>query len=135
MRKWFSERYWRRLYKEYMNSDEWAAIRQKVMDRARDRSLTQDPVCERCGRIRALQVHHLHYNTFRQETLDDLLAVCDVCHKKVDRERVQEGRKTHEEARVRGWMTSVYGSGWENDFTYRQGKQRWRRWLKRKDEK
>jgi hypothetical protein len=36
---------------------------------------------ERCDATTNLQLHHLHYNTFGQEMLADVLLVCDRCHK------------------------------------------------------
>ena len=37
--------------------------------------------CPMCGEKHVLQVHHLHYRSYCQESIWDLLALCDKCHR------------------------------------------------------
>jgi 5-methylcytosine-specific restriction endonuclease McrA len=55
------------------NSSEWAALRLKVLLRARSR-------CEACGEARAVHVHHLTYKYGRLPPIWCLKAVCSTCH-------------------------------------------------------
>lgn len=57
----------------YMASREWALKREAVRRRSKDR-------CERCGQRPMDAVHHLTYEHFGDEPLEDLQAVCDPCH-------------------------------------------------------
>jgi hypothetical protein len=46
--------------------------------------------CERCGRKTDLRLHHLTYERFGNERLDDVQIVCSVCHPSADDERRQK---------------------------------------------
>ena len=59
-------------YAEYINSPEWAEKRKAV--RLRDKK------CQKCGRKRFLHVHHLTYENFGNEKLEDLILLCNRCH-------------------------------------------------------
>ena len=61
-------------YREYLKSDLWQDIRERVLDAA-------DRTCQLCGSV-ATQVHHRHYGhrTLKGKTLAHLLAVCGGCH-------------------------------------------------------
>jgi len=64
------------LYERYVATDCWKT--------RRDAYLRIRTSCECCGRIvgkSLLQVHHLSYERFGHEPDDDLLAVCESCHK------------------------------------------------------
>lgn len=50
------------------------ATRTAVLQRA-------NRLCESCGALAPLELHHLHYETEGCETPDDLEALCRVCHK------------------------------------------------------
>lgn len=70
---------WRRIendkekYAAYLCSREWAEKREAVRERAYDK-------CERCF-IRPMDaVHHLTYQRKYDERLDDLQAICNLCH-------------------------------------------------------
>jgi 5-methylcytosine-specific restriction endonuclease McrA len=67
-----TEGFWKR-YKEYLESDEWAQKRLKILKRAKGQ-------CEGCGERRATQVHHLTYEHAFKEFLFELVAVCGDCH-------------------------------------------------------
>ena len=62
-------------YQEYLASDLWKGIRERVLADA-------NHTCRLCGR-RATQVHHTRYNpaTMRGMRLNELVPVCGRCHK------------------------------------------------------
>lgn len=62
-------------YADFLNSDYWRQVRQAVL--ARDQHQ-----CQKCGEVKALQVHHLTYKHHRNELnhLEDLMTVCESCH-------------------------------------------------------
>ena len=76
----------REKYQAYLCSEEWWALRRRVMERAKD-------TCERCKQKAADNVHHLTYIRKYQEELCDLLAVCTSCHDRIHairKEQVEE---------------------------------------------
>lgn len=68
--------YRRRIYDAYIKSDQWKALRKQVLARDGYR-------CQVCKTQRAAQVHHLTYERFRNELLEDLLSVCMTCHEAI----------------------------------------------------
>lgn len=74
---------WFALYREYLDSPEWAQARALVFKRA-------GGICEACLHARATQCHHVTYPQRRtgKLTLADFIhqakwqlrAVCDTCH-------------------------------------------------------
>lgn len=64
-------------YKEYLNSDQWKEIRDKVLHRDGNK-------CIKCGSSKNLQVHHNTYDNIynEAENLDDLITLCSKCHMK-----------------------------------------------------
>ena len=65
---------WFDWYHSYLDSDEWKAKRQHVLERSQNQ-------CERCGAA-ASEVHHLSYQQVGQEPLSDLIAICYWCHQR-----------------------------------------------------
>ncbi len=69
----------RRLYRRVLASGRWARVRRDAIARAGGR-------CERCGRDFGRRwrarptVHHRHYRTLGFESLDDVEALCNLCH-------------------------------------------------------
>ena len=63
----------KRLYSNYLESDEWKEKRSKVRRRARG-------WCERCKVRRREDVHHLTYQNVGNEKLTELVGVCRKCH-------------------------------------------------------
>lgn len=58
-------------------SPEWARIRKTVLKRDGYR-------CAQCGTAFNLQVHHIRYpGVWGEEREEDLITVCDQCHKKI----------------------------------------------------
>ena len=66
-------------YHDWMNSDGWRKKRNKKLKEAGYK-------CELCGSAKNLRVHHITYENLGHEPMDDLLAVCDNCHKKLHKE-------------------------------------------------
>jgi hypothetical protein len=69
-------RNYKRVYHSYLNSEEWHDKRNKMLEYS-------DYKCSMCSASENLQVHHLNYNTVGNESLGDLLVVCNSCHKKI----------------------------------------------------
>ena len=63
--------------KAYLNSPEWKSIKRQRL--AIDRYTCQS--CNQSGL--SLEVHHLHYRTFKSESLSDLVSVCRNCHEAI----------------------------------------------------
>lgn len=65
-----------REYLSYLASDEWEDIRQAKLNKV-------GRACEMCKATSNLQVHHKDYDQgFGYETEQDLIVLCDRCHKK-----------------------------------------------------
>lgn len=78
----------RRRYAEYLESEEWAKIRSKVLTDAKG-------YCK-CGNP-AKQVHHLTYIHVFNESPCELIAVCESCHKDlhgIDRPQKKHKKRT-----------------------------------------
>lgn len=60
-------------YDEYMQSDAWRVLRQRVLLRCKG-------MCEGCGIHPATQVHHLTYANLFAEFLFELVGICEDCH-------------------------------------------------------
>lgn len=82
-------------YQEYLRSEKWQAIRQRVL--IRDRHL-----CQACLKNRAFEVHHLHYKNIYNEFMFDLVSVCTECHErlhgfqpKAPHSRLNRGARPH----------------------------------------
>lgn len=78
------ERYQKRLatmglrtYKEYLESDYWAATKERY------RKSSRPWKCWVCGCTAKLQLHHRSYYYIGAEPLSDLVVLCDTHHKQV----------------------------------------------------
>jgi len=61
-------------YKEYLKSEEWKQLRKKAYTRSKG-------FCELCGK-KAENIHHICYpKHYSNDSLNNLLAVCERCHK------------------------------------------------------
>lgn len=60
-------------YNKYIQSEDWKMKREELFE---DRGKQ----CEKCGSINHLQVHHLTYENFGNESLEDLQILCRGCH-------------------------------------------------------
>lgn len=67
-------------YQDYLGSEVWKSIRQKILDRDGYR-------CRICGK-RTCVVHHRNYDsaTMSGDSLDSLISLCRGCHKSVHRD-------------------------------------------------
>ena len=63
-------------YEKYIHSAEWRKV-------AGERLNLDKRICCVCGK-EATQVHHLTYDNFRNEKMDDLVSLCSYCHKKAE---------------------------------------------------
>ena len=78
-RKASSADYLRAQYRAYLQSPAWKAIRQQVLVR-------DAYACTTCGATSGksiIEVHHLTYERFGHELLEDLITLCRPCHAKV----------------------------------------------------
>jgi len=64
-------------YSEYLKSPHWAELK----NRYRKSKLPQD--CFGCGQKNKLSYHHKTYKNLGHERTDQIVAVCDNCHKKI----------------------------------------------------
>ena len=78
-------------YQRYIQSGAWKAKRRLVLKRSGN-------MCETCKKRIATQVHHVTYENFGDEPLDDLLALCFLCHAKEHPEKWGFLRAAHESA-------------------------------------
>lgn len=67
-----------REYNAHLNSDKWKAIAEQTQKRDGYR-------CRDCGTQAHLHVHHLTYDRFGNELLQDLKTLCKECHAKEHR--------------------------------------------------
>lgn len=63
-------------YSEYINSAVWDEKRKRILQR-------DGYACKICGFNKFLNVHHLHYDNIFDEKDEDLLTVCEFCHKEI----------------------------------------------------
>jgi len=62
-------------YKRYLKSEKWRLLKQKLF---RERGFN----CELCKSQRNLHVHHITYERLGKEEDDDVMILCEGCHKK-----------------------------------------------------
>jgi phage terminase large subunit GpA-like protein len=63
-------------YHEYIHSDLWRI-------RCSEYKLKINNRCEHCGNMTFLQLHHIRYTNLGKEKDEDLIALCEKCHKKI----------------------------------------------------
>jgi HNH endonuclease len=61
-------------YRAYLTSPHWKSLR-------REKILSVGRKCEVCGFDRRVQVHHIVYRSLFDVTLEDLVVLCNRCHK------------------------------------------------------
>ena len=88
----------RAFYHAYINSEEWAALRQRLFEwRGRE--------CQECGETYGeMHVHHLTYVRLGMEYDNDLVILCPSCHEWADSVRAQYRQFAYRE----------YGHDWFN---------------------
>jgi len=77
----------RRRYLDYMKSFLWQVKRQQRLEK-------DNHHCRRCYSTTQLTIHHLTYDRFGNEDLDDLITLCEPCH-------VKEHKKLREQNHVK----------------------------------
>jgi 5-methylcytosine-specific restriction endonuclease McrA len=71
---------------QYLSSDEWNSKRKQ-------RLALDNYTCQRCGIDQVpLEVHHLHYRTYKRESMSDLISLCagpNGCHAKLHKKSME----------------------------------------------
>lgn len=76
-------------YKEYLQSRAWKTLRRECF--------TRDGFqCVVCGSAININAHHTNYDHVGQHEIDDLVTLCECCHKKAH-ETDNERKRTHEQ--------------------------------------
>ncbi len=65
----------KRRYIKYISSDKWKKKAILFKRLAKNQ-------CQECGSTKNLQVHHLNYDNFFNETEKDIIILCVSCHRK-----------------------------------------------------
>lgn len=63
-------------YNIYLQSEHWRNLRLIALKR-------DNYICQSCKQEKATEVHHLTYKNLGNESLDELISYCRVCHEKV----------------------------------------------------
>ena len=69
-------------YQNYLKSFDWRIKRVAFINAS--------PFCRACGSNKNLCVHHLSYKNLFNETAEDVVVLCEVCHKKVHKKHNQK---------------------------------------------
>lgn len=91
-------------YREYLGSLQWHFTREAALSRAQHK-------CQRCGKLKDLEVHHKHYGTFGREQPDDLTVLCIRCHDEADEQR---RRQSHRKKGIVTYAEKKYGEDWQS---------------------
>jgi 5-methylcytosine-specific restriction endonuclease McrA len=75
---------WRTKWNAYLQSPEWALLREQVLERFGRR-------CAICNAKGALSVHHRTYERAMHEDVQDLTALCSACHKLFSKRLAPDG--------------------------------------------
>lgn len=62
-------------YNRYLGSTHWTVTRHK-------KRYSVGNKCEKCSSTRELHVHHINYKLLYDVTMEDLMVLCEECHKK-----------------------------------------------------
>lgn len=62
-------------YHEYLISPHWLKFKKEVLKHYGKK-------CSRCGDTKKLNVHHLNYECLGKETFNDVVVLCQSCHRK-----------------------------------------------------
>lgn len=100
-------------YQDYLASSDWKQRRARILKR-------DNYQCKMCGTGMNLSVHHIRYpKEFGKEPDDDLITVCDSCHKMIHDHDLKRKRNAAEERK----MTDQHMRKWaekakRRDFLY-----------------
>jgi len=95
-------------YNAYMRSDEWKQKRNEII------SIYKQCVC--CGSEENLNVHHLTYENIGNEKYEDLLLLCNMCHKNVHRGKIKVFCMTDEQIEAFNKVRDIIIESFKNDF-------------------
>lgn len=101
----------------------WQNIRHRLFVVARYR-------CQRCGMLKPLEAHHLHYDTLGFEELSDLQALCRSCHDTADQQR---GAQARFEAGLQTYARKKYGDA-ADDIPDEELEEEFEHWLEDRDD-
>jgi len=107
---------------EYYKSEEWHIKRTFALHRANHR-------CQRCGRSKSLDVHHLTYDRLYNEHPEDLEVLCKKCHDLADKERAEETRFNNA---LDTYATKKYGEDWMLYYDEHYIEEEFQYWLEKK---
>lgn len=62
-------------YQKYLKTEHWQTIRRIKLE-------TSGFKCQMCSKSNKLHVHHNNYSNLHKEKLEDLIVLCEDCHKK-----------------------------------------------------
>jgi 5-methylcytosine-specific restriction endonuclease McrA len=74
----------KKVYQKYLESDHWKKVK---IDYYRER----ERICSACGAKRRIQLHHLTYKKVGRERPQDLVPLCQSCHKLVHQILIDKG--------------------------------------------
>lgn len=63
-------------YQEYLDSDEWHLKRNQILERDNNE-------CVLCGSKEKLNIHHITYERLGYENNEDLITLCEDCHREM----------------------------------------------------
>jgi hypothetical protein len=75
--------------KRYYRTPAWSRLREQATARA-------GGLCEYCRWRPVANIHHRTYAHFGREPLEDLMAVCRICHRRIHRIGSTDGFAMHE---------------------------------------
>ena len=116
---------WQQDYEAYIRTPQWKKLCREVRKRAKGRCENTPHGAYHPG---PLDVHHLTYERFKCERLEDLKLLCGVCHEIADEKRKRETaarnaaayEQAGEEARVaahkESFFRTVFGDDWRFEY-------------------
>lgn len=87
MREWYRE--------VYLKSEHWHDLRWKKLN-------SMNRKCEKCGRVKRLDVHHLDYRNIYDVELTDLQVLCRRCHTLEHHPELRKPEKTKPQKKKKG---------------------------------
>jgi len=78
----------RRRYVCHLKSEYWKAIR-------KERKALDNNQCVQCRTTEDLTVHHITYDRFGKEDINDLITLCKVCHVNIHKQERKENVKNY----------------------------------------
>lgn len=107
----------------YLKSDHWLTLRAS--------KLKENPVCERCGSAKALDVHHVCYRQLFDVTIQDLLTLCRKCH---DAEHEKNGMPVRQRVSFENYFPKYAADKISKQKRFAVAIDQWsKRWWERKD--